>query len=139
MVALSPKGGRSGHKGKEEKSRRRRSRKGRRRRRARRGRSASQRAEAKSTASLRIFTNNIRGFTSKQESLTMDVINKLRPDVINLSETLKKGKAEIKIKDYVTFSQNRPNNEGGGGISTLVSTMIKKYATKVAADNENGY
>ena len=99
MVTLSPKGGREDRRGKEEK----RKRKGRRRRRGRRGRPASLGAEAKSTASLRIFTNNIRGFTSKQESLNMDVIDKLRPNVINLSETLKKGKSEIKIRDYVTF------------------------------------
>ena len=57
--------------------------------------------------------------------------------MINLSETMKKGKSEIKIKDYVTFSQNRSNNEGGGGISTSVTAAMKKYATKVAADNEN--
>ena len=81
-----------------------------------------------------MFSNNVRDFTSKQESLNIDVIDKLRPDVINLSETLKQGKSEIEIKDYVTFSQNRPNNEGGGGISTSVTTAMKKYATKIAAD-----
>ena len=63
----------------------------------------------------------MRGFTSKQESLLCDVMDKLRPNIINMSETLKKGKAEIKIEDYITFSLNRPNGEGGGRISTFCS------------------
>ena len=84
-----------GLKGGEKEKRKRRSRKRkRRRRRTRRKIPSIQRAEYKDTASLCIFTNNIRGFTSKEESLKLDVISKLRPNVINLSETLKKGNAE---------------------------------------------
>ena len=33
---------------------------------------------------------------------------------------------------------NRPDGEGGGGISTSVAVVLKKFATKVAHDNENG-
>ena len=116
--------------------RRRRCRK-RRRRRGRKKTPSIPGAEAKTTASLCVYTNNIRGFTSKQESLNQDVISKLRPDIINLSETLKKNNADIKIKDYFTFSQNRPNGEGGGGIATSVATGLKPFTTKVAGNNEH--
>ena len=102
----------------------------------RKNRSSSQAAESKRTASLRIFTNNIRGFTSKQESVEEDIVKKLRPDVINLSETLKRNNSKIKINDYITFSKNR-SDEGGGGISTSIKNSLKTNATKVVDDNEN--
>ena len=141
VTPCSPVPGRRGHtEGKEVRRKRRSRNRRKRRRRRKRGRGnepSIQAEEAQQFSSLRVFTNNIRGFTSKQESLNRDVIDQLRPDIINLSETLKKGNAEIKIKNYVSFSMNRPNGEGGGGISTSVAAALQKFATKVAGDNEN--
>ena len=37
------------------------------------------------TIGVKIFTNNFRGFNSKKESVEKTVVEKLRPDMINLS------------------------------------------------------
>ena len=39
-------------------------------------------------------------------------------------------------KEYVSFSQNRADGAGGGGIATLVSNHLKCHATKVTSNNE---
>ena len=103
---------------------------------------SSQKAEHKEVpnqgpdmAKLCIFTNNCRGYTSKQESIEKYVINVMRPDVINLSETLLKNQAKINQHDYFAFCQNRPGGAGGGGIATLVANYLKPNVTKVAANN----
>ena len=57
--------------------------------------------------------------------------------MINLSETLKRCNAKINIKDYTTFSKNRAEGAGGGGISTSVTNSLKTNTTKVAEDNED--
>ena len=85
--------------------------------------------------SLKIFTNNCCGFNSKKESIEKDVGEKLRPDIINLSETLLRNKAKASNKEYVSFSQNRAEGAGGGGIVTMVSNHLKAHATKVASNN----
>ena len=90
VIPHSPVSGRRGHGGGKEVKRQRRRSNRRRRKKSRRNEPSSQEAESQNLSSLRVFTNNIRGFTSKQESLTHDVIDKLQPDIINLSETLKK-------------------------------------------------
>ena len=74
--------------------------------------------------SLKIFTNNCRGFNSKKESIEKDVVEKLRPDIINLSETLLGNKAKASNKEYVSFSQNRAEGAGGGGIVAMVSNHL---------------
>ena len=88
------------------------------------------------TVSLKIFTNNCRGFNSKKESIETDVVEKLRPDVVNLSETLLRNKAKVSNKEYVSFSQNRADGAGGGGIVTMVSNHLKAHATKVFSNNK---
>ena len=35
----------------------------------------------------------------------------------------------------MSFSQNRPEGKGGGGISTSYKTSLKPYVSKVAEDN----
>ena len=62
---------------------------------------------------VKSFTNSCRGFNSKKESIDQDVVQKLRPDVINPSETLLTNKAKANHKDYVTFNRKRA---GGGGL-----------------------
>ena len=88
------------------------------------------------TVDLCIYSNNCRGFNSKQESFQENVVEALRPDVINLEETLLRNKAQIKIKDYISFSLNRPDGAGGGGISTSVAEYLKPFVTMVSKDNE---
>ena len=50
------------------------------------GWSASQKAS--NTASIRVFSNNCHGYTSKQESIEKYIIEELKPDVVNLAETM---------------------------------------------------
>ena len=64
------------------------------------------------------------------------MIQKLRPDIINFSETLLRNKAKVNHKDYVIFSQNRADGAGGGGIATMVANHLKVSATKVSSNNE---
>ena len=91
----------------------------------------------KNTVGLKIFTNNCRGFNSKRESIYKDVVEKLKPDIINLSETLLRNKAKASHKDYVSFNQNRADGAGGGGIVTMVANDLKAHATKVTSSNTN--
>ena len=86
---------------------------------------------------VRICTNNCRGFTSKNESIEKYVIEQLKPDVINLEETMLRNKATINHKYYFLFCLNRPEGAGGGGIATLVANNIRKHATKVTESNKN--
>ena len=88
-------------------------------------------------ASVSIFSNNCRGYSSKKESIEKHVIEQLRPDVINLQETLLRNKAKINQKDYVSFCMNRPEGAGGGGIATMVAESLKQNCTKVASNNEH--
>ena len=102
----------------------------------------SQQAEVQSKnqpnmTSLRIFTNNCRGYTCKKESVIKYVIDKLQPDVINFEETLLKNKTRINLENYFSFCQNRPEGAGGGGIATMVSNSIKSNATKIAQNNQH--
>ena len=39
-------------------------------------------------ATIRIFTNNCRGYNSKKESIEKYICEQLKPDVINLEETM---------------------------------------------------
>ena len=72
-----------------------------------------------------IFTNNVRGYSCKKESVEKYVIECMRPDVINLSETLLRNKARINHKDYFAFCQNRPDGAGGGGYCNIGIKFIK--------------
>ena len=81
--------------------------------------------------SIRIFSNNCRGYKSKKESIEKYVI------VINLEETMLRNKTKINHREYFTFGLNRPDGAGGGGIATMVENSLKKHATKVAENNEN--
>ena len=85
---------------------------------------------------MKIFTNNCRGFNSKKESIEKDIVEKLRPDVMNLSETLLRNKAKASNKEYISFNQNRAEGAGGGGIVTMVSKHLKAFATKVSSNNK---
>ena len=85
---------------------------------------------------VRIFSNNCRGFNSKKESIEKYVIEKLKPDVISLEETMLRNKAKINHKDYFSFCLNRPGGAGGGGIATMVANEIKKHAKKIAESND---
>ena len=79
-------------------------------------------------ASIRIFSNNCRGYNSKKDSVEKHVIEQLRPDVINLQETMLRNKSNIKQKEYFSFCMNRPEGAGGGGIATLVPYLLNKEA-----------
>ena len=72
--------------------------------------------------SIKLFTNNIRGVVSKMDSLK-EVLDFVQPDIVNLSETLFKSKQKINIKNFVSFSQNRPEGKGGG-VSLLVTKLV---------------
>ena len=93
--------------------------------------------KSKGTEDVCIFNNNRRGFNSKKQSVQEDIVDKLQPDVINLEETLLRNKAKINTKEYVSFSQNRADGAGGGGISTSVAAHLKQYATLVSQNNQH--
>ena len=81
--------------GGEEEERRRKGRGRRRMRRGgRRGRAA---VEREGLQKLRVLHSNIRGFSSKQESLA-DILEKVNPDICNLNEIGLRGNRKIKIK-----------------------------------------
>ena len=86
--------------------------------------------------SVRIFSNNCRGFNSKKESIEKYVIEQLKPDVLNFEETMLRNKAKINHKDYFSFCLNRPEGAEGGGIATMVANDIKMHATKIAESND---
>ena len=86
---------------------------------------------------IKIYTNNCRGYTSKKESIEKYVIEKLKPDVINLEETMHRNNIKANHKEYFTFGMNRPNGAGGGGIATMVEKCCKQHATKVTENNEH--
>ena len=86
---------------------------------------------------IRIYTNNCKGYTSKKESIEKYVIEKLKPDEINLEETMLRNKIKVNHKEYFTFGMNRPNGAGGGGIATMVEKSLKQHATKVTDNNEH--
>ena len=48
-----------------------------------------------------------------------------------------RNKAKANHKDYVSFSQNRADGAGGGGIVTMVANNLKAYATKVTSNNKH--
>ena len=73
---------------------------------------------------------------SKKESIEKYICEQLKPDGINLEETMLRHKAEFNIRWYFSFSQNRPDGAGGGGIATLVSNALKQHATMVAGNND---
>ena len=62
--------------------------------------------KSSSTASIRVLSNICRGYTSKKESIEKYIIEELKPDVINLAETMLRNKAKTHHKDYFSFCLN---------------------------------
>ena len=97
---------------------------------------SNQLAGNSSMASICIFTNNCRGYSSKKESIQKYVCELIQPEVILLEETMLRNKSKIKHKDYLSFCLNRAEGAGGGGIATLIANTIKQHATRVAENNK---
>ena len=80
---------------------------------------------------LKILHSNIRGFTSKQTSLS-EILEREVPDIVNLNETNMKGNRKINLKKYVSFSKNSVQN--CHGISTSFASYLKDSSVKVSED-----
>ena len=116
----------------EERSRRRRNiRRKKSRRGGKRGRAAARR---EGCVKLKILHSNIRGFISKQESLT-EILENVNPDICNLNETNLRGNRKIKLKNYVSFSKNREIKKMGG-VSTSFQNYLRQYVVKVSDNAE---
>ena len=73
-----------------------------------------------------ILLANIRGYKSKEVSLKK-VINKVRPSLVLLNETLLVGNTKVSITPYTSWCKNR-KEKGGGGILTAVAQQYKDSA-----------
>ena len=85
---------------------------------------------------MKILFNNIRGLSSKYESLE-SILNDRNPDIVCISETNVDGNKKIKMKNYVLFTKNNPNKKAMGGLVTSVKEELKQSAVKVN-DNSEG-
>ena len=85
---------------------------------------------------LKIYQNNIRGFSSKCVALQNILDNGLKADFVLLNETNVRGNSKIKLKNSVSFTKNNPNKKSMGGISTSVAEWLKDTTVKVSEDSE---
>ena len=69
---------------------------------------------------FKILQTNIRGFSSKKESL-IAVINNVQPSCITINETGLRGNNKVNLPGYFSFSKNRTERIMGG-----VHYQIKK-------------
>ena len=106
-----------------------------RRRRTRRGGKRRKRRKGDGWVNLKVLHCNIRGYTSKQESLA-EILKTTSSDICNLNETNLRGKRKINIQNYVSFNKNR-EEKLMGGVSTSFQNHLKQHAVKVA-DNIEG-
>ena len=90
----------------------------------------------KKIVSLKIYQNNIRGLSSKKESLEDILENKVNADIVILSETATRGNTKIKLKNYLTFTKNNPNKLSMGGLSTSVASWLSDSAVRVSEDSD---
>ena len=90
----------------------------------------------KSDNNLIIFHLNIRGFTSKKESLFKTIKN-VCPDIVTLNETGMRNRNKVKIDFYISFCKNRQSSIMGE-VSTSVKDHLKNHTVNVkeGADND---
>ena len=81
---------------------------------------------------LKILHSNIRGFVSKQTSLS-EILAVESPDIVTLNETNLKGKKKINLKNYVSFCKNSDLNSHG--ISSSFASYLKPHSVKVSEDD----
>ena len=70
------------------------------------------------------FPHNTAGITGKLDSLKR-AVEVFSPGVILLQESKLKQQGKIKLKGFVVFEKVRQNNEGGGGLLSLVHENLK--------------
>ena len=113
-----------------------------RRRRRRRRKRRSRKKQEKETENISIILTNCKGYSSKEESIKKDIIEKKVPDVLLINETLLTGERKIKSKDYISFVKNREQKEtkggvgGGGGVATLVANHLRQNTVKTGEGSE---
>ena len=78
--------------------------------------------------SFTILHTNIRGFSSKTESLNA-IVQLKNPDILTINETKLKGNKKPEVGGYKSFTRNRKSCDGGG-IATLVSNSIALHTLK---------
>ena len=127
-----------------------RRREGKRRRNRRRRRKPK---EKKDSVDMTIILNNVKGYGSKKESINHDVLEKERPEVLLINETLLRGKRKINVPNYFSFIKSRDEGKkgeggeaedggggagggGGGGIATLVASYLQQNTVKVGEGRE---
>ena len=87
------------------------------------------------TETLRILTNNIRGFYSKRETLEAILVRE-NIDIVCLSETLMAGNRFPEIKGFSTYFRNRIT-KGGGGVALMIRDEKAKYAVRCEVGSED--
>ena len=83
---------------------------------------------------LTVLSCNIRGWQSKQESLS-NIARARKADIIMLTETHCSGDKAPKIKGYTTYHRNR-TSRSKGGLAILVFDSISKFVTKLESSIE---
>ena len=112
----------------------------RRKRKFRRGRRGGEKKKISSVdkGEIILFHNNIRGFTSKKESL-QKIIDCVKPDIVSLNETGLNGLNKVKLYGYSSFSRNR-KEKSMGGVSTSVKEELKTHTVNIKeGDNDDEF
>ena len=84
---------------------------------------------------LRILTNNIRGFYSKRETLEAILVRE-KIDIVALSETFMAGSRFPEVNGFHTYFRNRIS-KSMGGIALLIREDKAKYAVRCDVGKED--
>ena len=79
--------------------------------------------------SLVIVHSNLRGFTSKKESVK-NVADLANADIVTLNETGLRNRNKVNIPGYISFSRNR-KEKSMGGVSTSVKLKFKPHTVNI--------
>ena len=92
---------------------------------------------------MTVILNNVKGYGSKKDSIAHDILEKEKPEVCLINETMLRGKRKINIPNYFSFIKSRHEGKkggkgegGGGGIATLVASYLQQNTVKVGEGRE---
>lgn len=87
------------------------------------------------TECLRVYSNNIRGYFSKKESLSA-IVARENIDVICLCETFMSASKFPELPGYISYFRNR-SKKSAGGIALLIKQEKARYAVKLDVGEED--
>ena len=89
--------------------------------------------ETHTSSQLKIYSNNINGYSSKKNSL-IQIIKSLSPDILALCETKVSATASIKLSGYETIVSNCKKGKEGLLLAIKEGTFLS--AEKISESNE---